>query len=159
MLRGSVIGFLVFISTLAGFSQVSTITINKQKFFQPTIEGMAYLFENVDSNIWNATLIPLGITSLPLSKKVNALEYKKTAGGYSEYIGMDDRYWVLSIIWKDDLGKNFLSTSLKKQLKGKETNVGGTYRFKYKENDLIITIESNKDKAIYEMITMEIERK
>jgi hypothetical protein len=159
MFRNIVIFMLFGISVLDGFSQVTSVNLNKQKFFLPTIEGMAYLFENVDSNIWNTTLLPLGIISLPLWAKVNALEYKKTAGGFSEYIGMDDRYWVLSVIWKDDSGKNYLSTNLKKQLKGKETGVSGTYRIKYKDKDLIISIESNKDKAIYEMITMEIERK
>lgn len=150
---------LWFLFLGAGLAQVSSITINKQTFLNPTIESMGYLMENVDSVKWNEALLPMGIPSLPASMKVNALEYKKSVNGITQYIGFDDRYWVLTIIWKDESGKNILSSGLKKKLKGKNHTVPGTYKIQYKGMDLIISIETNKDKVVNEMITMEIERK
>jgi hypothetical protein len=149
---------VTFMCIICGFSQVSSVTFNKQKFFEPTVESMGYLMTNVDSVIWNSSLLPLGIPSLPAGQKVNALEYKKKVDGFTQYIGYDDRYGVLTVIWKDESGKNSFAKPLQKKLKKNQYNVAGTYKISYKGLSVIISVESNKDKGINEMITMEIER-
>lgn len=150
---------VLFICATWNYAQVSSVTFNKQTFFNPTVESMGFLMTNVDSVIWNKTLLPMGIPSLPAGMKVNALEYKKKVDGFSQYIGYDDRYGVLTIIWKDESGKNSFAKGLRKKLKKNELKVPGTYRIDYKGLSMIISIEGNKDKGINEMITMEIERK
>jgi hypothetical protein len=141
------------------YAQVSSITFNKQTFFNPTIESMGFLMTNVDSVIWNQTLLPMGIPSMPVNMKVNALEYKKKVTRFTQYIGYDDRYGVLTVIWKDESGKNSFIKGLRKKLKKKEYNTPGTYKIDYKGLSVIISLEGTKDKEINEMITMEIERK
>ena len=99
------------------YAQVSSFKINDQAFIEPTMDGITYLFTHVDSVDWNNVMFPLGFKSVPASQKVTALEYKKEVNGVSEYVGFDDRYWVLTFIWKDGSGKNLVSQKLKKTLK------------------------------------------
>lgn len=140
-------------------AQVSSFKIKEESFVEPTMEGISYLFTHVDSVEWNNIMLPLGFKSVLPSKKVTALEYKKEVEGVSEYIGFDDRYWVLTFIWKDASSKNLISKNLKKVLKKKEYNSSGTYKINFNGLDFIIAMESNKEKAVYEMITIELERK
>lgn len=158
-MRKSFALIVTLFSFTCSFSQVSSVTFNKQSFFNPTIESMGYLLTHVDSSSWNKALLPLGIPSLPLEMKVNALEYKKKVSGYTQYVGYDDHYGVLTVIWKDESGKNSFATPLRKKLKKSETKVSGIYKTDYQGLSLIISIEGNKDKEINEMITVEVERK
>lgn len=141
------------------YAQVSSFKIKDQPFIEPTMDGISYLFTHIDSVEWNKVMFPLGFKSIPSSQKVTALEYKKDVEGVSEYIGFDDKYWVLTFIWKDASGKNLISKDLKKALKKKEYNSSGTYKINHNGLDFIIAMESNKEKAVYEMITVELERK
>jgi hypothetical protein len=155
---------LVYICAFCMFShhmyaQVSSFKIKDQSFIEPTMDGISYLFTHVDSVDWNNVMFPLGFKSIPPYKKVNALEYKKEVEGISEYVGFDDQYWVLTFIWKDPSGKNLISKNLRKALKKNEYNSSGTYKIQYNGLDFIISMESNKEKAVYEMITIEQERK
>ena len=150
---------LVFLCAGTGFSQVTSFSVNKQSFVSPTVESMAYLMQHIDSLKWNEVLLPLGFKSLPTSMKVNILEYDKKVNGMSQYIGYDDGYGVLTIIWKDESGKTLISGNLKKALKGKDYNTPGFYKTDYKGTGLVIGIESSKAKVINEMITVEFERK
>ncbi len=140
-------------------SQVETMKINKETFLKPSLNSLGYLMLNVDTVIWQQTMASIGIPALPANKKVNVMEYKKTADGLSQYVGFDDRFWVLTIIWKDESGNNYITKELKKSLKKNLYNNTGYYKIQYQGYDLIIEIESNKEKAINEMITVEIERK
>ena len=151
--------FLFFFIPGTVYSQIETMKINKETFFSPSIASMNYLMINVDSVKWNESLLPLGFKSLPTPQKINALEYRKSQNGITQYIGFDDQYWVLTVIWKDESGKNMISNDLKKSLKGKDQKSPGIYKIEYGGQNLIIGIESDKDKVINEMITVEIERK
>lgn len=140
-------------------AQVESMKINNEVFLKPTVSTLGFLMMNVDSVIWNNNLFPLKIPSLPSGAKVTALEYKKVVKGMSQYINFDDRFWVLTIIWKDESGKNFITKGLKKELRKHEYNTTGYYKIDYKGTSLIISIDSNKEKTVNEMITVEIERK
>ncbi len=150
---------VLFFSITCSYAQVSTVTFNKQSFFNPTVESMGYLMSHLDTATWNKTLLTIGFAELPANMKVNVLEYKKKIDGFSEYIGFDDSYGVFTVIWKDESGNNSFATGLRKKLKKNAHTTPGTYRVDYKGVFVIIGIESNKDKGINEMITMEIERK
>jgi hypothetical protein len=141
------------------YAQVSKFKIRDEVFVEPTLDAISFLFSNIDSVKWNDALLPLHFKSIPAAKKVTALEYKKESDGVSEYIGFDDRYGVLTFIWRDELGKNMISKNLKKTLKKKEYNSSGTYKIQYNGFNFVISIETTKDKAINEMITVEQERK
>lgn len=151
--------FLFFLSIGISYSQIESVKVNKETFFKPSIASMSYLMFNVDSVKWNESLFPLGFKSIPPLQKVSALEYKKSQNGMTQYIGFDDRFWVLTIIWKDESGKNMISVELKKSLKGKDQKTPGIYKIQYGGQDLVIGIESSRDKVVNEMITVEIERK
>ena len=154
-------GIILWVSLLPVgfvFSQVESMSVGKEKFLNPTINSVSYLMNNIDSVIYNQVLLPLGLISLPSSQKVNALEYKKSKNGITQYIGFDDRFGVLTVTWKDESGKNFMSSVLKKSLKGKEHTVPGCYKTMVNTQNIIICIESKKDKTINEMITVEFER-
>lgn len=153
------ISILLVLITGAGYTQLSSFNINKQTFVKPTVESFGYLMENVDTSKWNEVLLPLKYQLLPAHARVHSLEYKKATEAQSQYIGFDDRYWVLTIIWKDATGKILVSKDLKKSLKGKEHSTPGFYKVEYKGMNLIIGIETLKEKEISEMITVEIERK
>lgn len=140
-------------------AQVESMKINNEFFLKPSVNTLGFLMTNVDSVVWNDNLLPLKIPSLPSGAKVTALEYKKVFKGMSQYINFDDRFWVLTIIWKDESGKNLITKGLKKELKKHEYNTTGYYKIDYKGTSLIISIDSNKEKSINEMITVEIERK
>src|SRR5688572_29392425 len=141
------------------YSQVKSFKIKDQGFIEPTMDGINYLFTHVDSVDWNNVMYPLGFKSIPFSQRFTALEYKKEYQGISEYIGFDAKYGVLTFIWKDPSGKNIISKEMKKALKKKEYNSSGTYKIQHNGLDYVISLESNKEKAVYEMITVELERK
>lgn len=152
--------FILFIVSLGLLSaQVESMKINKEVFLKPSVNSLGFLMTNVDSVIWNDNLLPLKIPTLPTGLKVTALEYKKVVNGMTQYINFDDRFWVLTIIWKDESGKNLITKDLKKELKKHEYNTTGYYKIDYKGTSLIISIDSNKEKVVNEMITVEIERK
>jgi len=139
---------------------VSWSSLNSQtnKAFEPAIESMSYLMLNVDTSIWNAKLASLGLKEVE-EKHENQIEYTKTQSDVYQYVGFDIQYGVLTIIWKDASGKKSIIGALKKQLKGKETSTPSTYKFNYGGIDYVVGVETKKDKGIYEMITMEFERK
>ncbi len=142
------------------FSQVEKMMVDNETFFQPTLGSMGYLMANVDSVVWNESLLPMGFKSLPPAQKVNALEYKKSIADLTQYIGFDERFGVLTVIWKDESGNNLITNDLKKALKGKEHTTIGYYKTQLNGKDVIIGIESEKKgKGVNEMITIEIERK
>ena len=151
--------FMVFMINLACFAQVESFTIGKDVFIKPTIQSIGYFMENVDTNKYNEVLYPLKFKSIPAAQRAHGLEYKKTVEDFSQYIAFDERYWVLTIIWKDMKGKHYISKELSKSLKGKDYNAPGYYKIQYKTMDLVIGVETIKDHGINEMITVEIERK
>lgn len=156
-LKGLALFFLVCFEM--GYSQVETFKASNQTFVKPSLISLGSLMSNVDSVYWNKALIKEGFVWLPVNQRTYLLEYKKTASGYSQYVGFDHGYGVLTIIWTDDNGKISLCKSLKKALRKKDYQVPGTYRTTVNNLDLIIMLESRKEKSIHEMITVEIARK
>lgn len=159
MIRAWLLNVIVLISCGNIFSQVTSFKIGDQYFVKADIETLSFLTTHIDSVEWNNKLLPIGFKSVPANKKATALEYTKEANGVYEYINFDDRYMVLTIIWKDASGKNIITKELKKTLKKKEYNSSGTYKINHNGFDFVISLDSNKEKTVYEMITVEQERK
>lgn len=148
----------LFCFSNVGTSQLQKVTFEKEDFVAPTVENLTWLMSNIDTTSWNNALFPLGFKSLPFEQMVNSLEYKKVAGKMSQYIGLDAQYGVVSMMWKDESGKHYVSKKLRKSLKGKEHEARGFYRVRANDKVWVIGIESNKSKAITEMITIEVEK-
>ncbi len=141
------------------FGQVTKFEINEETFVLADIETLSFLSSHADTVEWNKNLSKIGFKYIPPTQQSKLLEYKKEVNGIYEYINFDTKYKVLTLIWKDRSGKNIITKSLKKTLKKKEYNSSGTYKIQHNSIDYMITFESNKEKAIYEMITVEIEKK
>jgi hypothetical protein len=158
-MKGAGIFLMSFIINLACFAQVESFSIDKDVFLKPSIQSIGYLMENVDTNKYKEVLYPLKFESIPANQRAHGLEYKKSVADRSQYIAFDERYGVLTIIWKDITGKHYISKELLKSLKGKDYNAPGYYKIQYKSMDLVIGVETIKDHGLNEMITVEIERK
>lgn len=148
------------------YSQVETMEINKEIFVSPSVSSMGYLVLNADTAKWNESFLSIGLFPVPASQKAKGykMEFKKSVNGMSQYfglknIGIDARFFVLIIIWKDESGKNLISADLKKELKKHEFNDTGYYKIEYNGQILTIEIETDKGKVINEMITVEFEKK
>lgn len=150
--------FLFINLTGALFSQLESIKIEGEPFLNPTLNSLSYLISNIDSVKYNQALLPLGFHWLPATKNTNLQEYKKLKNSNTQYVAFDAKYLLLTITWKDESGKNPISSALKKSLKGKEHTTPGCYKTLIQERNVIICIETKKEKAINEMITVEIVR-
>lgn len=142
-----------------GYSQIETFKSGKETFVKPGLNTLGLLMTNIDTVYWNKALLPIGFRWLPQSERMYLLEYKKKVQGYSQYVGFDHGYGVLTIIWTDDSGKLSICKGLKKALKKKDYQVPGTYKTMVNNLNLIISLETRKEKSIHEMITVEVARK
>jgi len=141
------------------FAQVSDVKINNQSFVLANMETLSFLSTHVDTGSWNKNLGTKGFKNIKPTTKNISLSYVKDTMGIYECINYENIYEVLTIIWKDASGKHVITKELKKTLKKNEYNSSGTYKIEYNSVNYIITYESNKDKTVYEMITVEKEKK